>query len=193
MLWEMRRQELRSLAAPAIRARAHASIAIVVAMAIVSAATALASGCSSGTATGRAQPTTAPPPPGAASGRPLDAAAPTPASAPSSATRSSPDAGPGAGGLPSVFRREVDVGLVAGKYPRVTGVVECDEYLHKFRLCMDKVPPDQLAVFEASLSTMRDAWIRAAATEAGRKALASACQMALDTARKALAGFNCSW
>ena len=97
------------------------------------------------------------------------------------------------GALPSALRGPRDAGAGA-RYPRIVGVLACDEYLFKFQRCMDdRAPADQRPLLEASLESMRRSWVQAAHNEAGRRALGVACRTALDTVRKVLAGFSCSW
>jgi len=74
------------------------------------------------------------------------------------------------------------------------GVPECDEYISKYTKCVsDKIPAAQKGLMEKSLATMKDAWKKAAATEAGKAGLATACKTALETAKKSMAAFKCDW
>jgi hypothetical protein len=74
------------------------------------------------------------------------------------------------------------------------GVPECDEYIGKYTKCVsDHVPAAQKALMEKSLATMKDAWKKAAATPAGKSALAQACKTAMETAKKSMAAFKCEW
>jgi hypothetical protein len=74
------------------------------------------------------------------------------------------------------------------------GVPECDEYIGKYTKCVaDKIPAAQKALMEKSLTAMKDAWKKAAETEAGKKGLAVACKTALDTAKKSMAAFKCDF
>ena len=87
--------------------------------------------------------------------------------------------------------RRVYSGLSAGD---AIGVPACDDYINKYTACVeDKIPVAQRALMQRSLMTMRQAWRKAAATEAGRQALSRGCETALVTARKSMAAFNCQW
>ncbi|MGB8509285.1 MAG: hypothetical protein WCD76_12930 [Pyrinomonadaceae bacterium] len=65
------------------------------------------------------------------------------------------------------------------------GVASCDEYLAKMEKCMasPKVPEAAKAAYRNSLEQYRDQWKKAAATEAGKSAMAQGCQSALDSAK----------
>lgn len=87
--------------------------------------------------------------------------------------------------------RRVYSSLSAGD---AVGVPACDDYINKYTACVeDKIPAAQKALMQRSLMTMRQAWRKAAATEAGRRALAQACETAISTARKSMAAFKCQW
>ncbi len=75
-----------------------------------------------------------------------------------------------------------------------TGVPECDDYINKYMSCLkDKVPEANRAAMEQGLNTMKDAWKKAAETEAGKAGLANACKMAMDAASKSMEAFGCEW
>lgn len=74
------------------------------------------------------------------------------------------------------------------------GVPECDEYIGKYTSCIkDKIPEANRAAMEQGLNTMKDAWKKAAETEAGKAGLANACKMAMDAAKKSMGAFGCEW
>lgn len=74
------------------------------------------------------------------------------------------------------------------------GVPECDEYISKYTACLSgKVPEASRAAMEQGLTTMRDAWKKAAETEAGKAGLAQACKTAMDTAKQSMGAFGCEW
>jgi septal ring-binding cell division protein DamX len=73
------------------------------------------------------------------------------------------------------------------------GVPECDEYITKYTACLGKMPAASKGAMEKGLATMKDAWKKAAATEAGKKALAQGCKTAMETAKKSMAAFKCDF
>lgn len=74
------------------------------------------------------------------------------------------------------------------------GVPACDEYIQKYTDCVgSKVPDAQKALMEKSLKTMKEAWKKAASTEAGKKGLEQACKTAMETAKKTMSAFKCEW
>jgi len=75
-----------------------------------------------------------------------------------------------------------------------TGVQACDVYLQRYIACIqDKVPAKTRDMLQRSLMTMADAWRKVAATPAGRKSLAQACQAAMQAAKKSMKAFGCKW
>jgi sugar-specific transcriptional regulator TrmB len=71
----------------------------------------------------------------------------------------------------------------------MTGVYECDEYVLKYRRCIeDKLPNAVQETSMRALATSIEAWKKAAKTPAGREGLAQACK----TARDAVAS-SCGW
>lgn len=84
------------------------------------------------------------------------------------------------------------------KTPPVTddkiGVPECDDYLDKYTACVEqKVPETARPMMEKNLTTMREAWRKAATSPAGRQELAQTCKTAAAAATKAMQGFGCEW
>ena len=74
------------------------------------------------------------------------------------------------------------------------GVPECDEYLTKYEKCIKgNVPETNRAAMEKGITQMRAAWRQAAQTEDGKQNLANACKSALDSAKQAMAAYNCEW
>ena len=74
------------------------------------------------------------------------------------------------------------------------GVPECDDYINKYTGCLkDKIPEASRGAMEQGLNTMKEAWKKAAETEAGKAGLANACKMALDAAKKSMGAFGCEW
>lgn len=74
------------------------------------------------------------------------------------------------------------------------GVPECDEYLDKYEKCLkDNVPAAARGPMEEAMKTTRDTWKQSASSAAGKSALAQACKQALDTAKTAMASYNCKW
>jgi hypothetical protein len=73
------------------------------------------------------------------------------------------------------------------------GIAECDEYLVKYRRCMQEHAPEaaRQAVNEALEATLK-VW-REAANGPGRDGLATACKAAFDAAKQATAAMGCEW
>ncbi len=59
------------------------------------------------------------------------------------------------------------------------GVPECDEFIKKYEECVAQMPAEAKTSAETALKTMKDAWLGAAATEAGKAGLAAACKAAV--------------
>lgn len=60
------------------------------------------------------------------------------------------------------------------------GVKECDDYIAKYSKCLDKMPAESKAAMDSAFKQSKDAWKQAAATEAGKQSLATACKAAAD-------------
>ena len=60
------------------------------------------------------------------------------------------------------------------------GVAECDDYVTKMRACLDKMPPEAKGASQNAFEQSISAWKQAAANEASRPGLATACKSALD-------------
>lgn len=74
------------------------------------------------------------------------------------------------------------------------GIPECDEYLSKYAKCVEgSVPEAGRATMEKNIAQMRAAWKQAAQTDAGKQGLPTACKTALDSAKQAMAAYNCEW
>ena len=75
-----------------------------------------------------------------------------------------------------------------------TGVAECDEYITKYEACVSaKVPEAARAAMMQGFDAQRSSFKQAASTEAGKATLPGTCKQALDTAKAAMASYNCSW
>jgi len=78
------------------------------------------------------------------------------------------------------------------------GVPECDEYIKKYEACLTKIAakaPQVEGPLKTSFETLRDSWKKAAATPAGKSAMATGCKQALDSAKSnpALSAYACEW
>jgi len=74
------------------------------------------------------------------------------------------------------------------------GVPECDNYMTKYRECIEaKVPDSVKGTVRQSLDQATSAWKQAAATPEGRAGLAQACKQATDAARMAMQSYGCSF
>ena len=82
----------------------------------------------------------------------------------------------------------------AAKGDNKIGVPECDEYISKYSKCIgDKAPDAVKEQMKKAFDTAVDGWKKAAATEAGKAALANGCKMALDAAKKSSEAWGCEW
>ena len=73
------------------------------------------------------------------------------------------------------------------------GVPECDEYLRKYRACVeDKVPAAARKSMLDAIATMSKAWSEAAAGPA-RDALSAGCKSADEASRKSFVAMGCTW
>jgi hypothetical protein len=61
------------------------------------------------------------------------------------------------------------------------GVAECDDYITKWKACLDKMPAAAKPAQETAFKQMKDSWKAAAATPAGKDSLKTGCKTALDT------------
>ena len=74
------------------------------------------------------------------------------------------------------------------------GVEECDDYLAKYEACVNsKVPEAARAQSKASFEQQRKSWQQLAATPQGKAGLAAVCKAALDSAKKSMAAYGCSF
>lgn len=73
------------------------------------------------------------------------------------------------------------------------GVAECDDYMKKYLACIDKLAPAAQTQARQALDQSRESWKQAAATEAGKSALATTCKAASDAAGPALRAQGCAW
>lgn len=74
------------------------------------------------------------------------------------------------------------------------GVPECDDYMTKYRQCIEsKVPEAMKATMRQSFDQATAAWKQAAATPEARASLASACQQATDAAKAAMQAYGCAF
>lgn len=83
-------------------------------------------------------------------------------------------------------------------YPPVdcdkVGVPECDEYLQKWRTCMElKMPKAALQASESSLRTTVRAWRDVAKNPQTRASLAAACHQADTAAKAGMTAYGCNW
>ncbi len=74
------------------------------------------------------------------------------------------------------------------------GVAECDSYMKKYIACVDaKVPEAARSALKQAVDQQKAAWQQAAATPAGKAALASACVQAETAAKQAMTAYGCQW
>ena len=100
---------------------------------------------------------------------------------------------------PKVAR--VELPAIAAPVPEVvaaavgpTGLAACDEYLTKYRACVeDKMPESVRETALKALDQSADAWKIAAATPAARSSLDEACKAASAAAEQATTAMGCTW
>jgi len=63
-----------------------------------------------------------------------------------------------------------------------TGVVSCDTYIEKMRLCARQLPPEAMSSMTNAMDQVVDAWVVAASTQEGREAMEGACMAATEAA-----------
>ena len=74
------------------------------------------------------------------------------------------------------------------------GVPECDDYLKKYLACIDtKVPESARAMVRQGVDQTKAQWKAAASTPEAKAALATGCKQATETAKTAMAAYNCTW
>jgi hypothetical protein len=76
------------------------------------------------------------------------------------------------------------------------GVPECDEYIEKYEKCLTsstKIPDAAKTSMKSSFDQIRKSWKDAAATPAGKAGLAMGCKSAMDSAKQAMAAYDCQW
>jgi hypothetical protein len=74
------------------------------------------------------------------------------------------------------------------------GVAECDNYVKKYVGCVEsKVPEAARAQMKQAFEQTKAAWKQAAATPAGKAALAQGCTQAEAASKTAMAAYGCQW
>lgn len=74
------------------------------------------------------------------------------------------------------------------------GVPECDEYIKKYEMCLNnKVPDAARTSLRTAFDQTRKSWKEAAASPAGKSALATGCKTALETAKSSMTAYGCEW
>ncbi len=85
---------------------------------------------------------------------------------------------------PAADKKADDKPAAAADKPADTGgdvgVAECDDYIKKMTACMDKMPAATKTAMEQGFKASKDAWKQAAATQAGKDGLKTACKAAGD-------------
>ena len=77
--------------------------------------------------------------------------------------------------------------------PEVVGIPECDEYLFKYRRCIEaKMPEASKSAVMDALDKSVEAW-KTVAEGPGRSALAETCKTASQAAKKATEAMGCTW
>ena len=74
------------------------------------------------------------------------------------------------------------------------GVAECDNYMKKYRACVDgKVPEATRAMMRQQLDQTKMAWQQAAATPQGKAGLAAGCKQIDQASGPAMKAYGCAW
>jgi len=77
--------------------------------------------------------------------------------------------------------------------PEVVGIPECDEYLFKYRRCIEaKMPEASKSAVMDALDKSVEAW-KTVAEGPGRSALAETCKTASEAAKRATEAMGCTW
>lgn len=71
------------------------------------------------------------------------------------------------------------------------GIAECDDYISKYRACMDKLPAEGRAAYQQGLDQMVSAW-KQVPVEA-RSSLAEGCKMATENSKASMEAMGCEW
>lgn len=73
------------------------------------------------------------------------------------------------------------------------GVSACDEYITKYRKCLEKAPAAAKDSMTAAFEQATEAWKKSAATADGKRALAVACKNASDVIAPSVKALGCAW
>lgn len=71
------------------------------------------------------------------------------------------------------------------------GIAECDDYIEKYRACMNKMPAEGRAAYQQGLDQMVESW-KSIPAEA-RSSLAEGCKMSTESSRSAMQAMGCDW
>ncbi len=71
------------------------------------------------------------------------------------------------------------------------GIAECDDYINKYKACMDKLPAEGRAAYQSGLDQMVSSWKQVPAE--ARSSLAEGCKMATENAKTAMQAMGCEW
>jgi hypothetical protein len=74
------------------------------------------------------------------------------------------------------------------------GIAECDDYLVKYRQCIDeKIPNDRKKAFLDALERTHASWLTLATNPGARPGLPQVCQISLQTAQSVTRKYDCVW
>lgn len=71
------------------------------------------------------------------------------------------------------------------------GIAECDNYITKYKACIEKVPEESRAAYQQGLDQMVDSWKQV--PEEGKAAMAQSCTSATENAKAAMQAMGCEW
>ncbi len=79
----------------------------------------------------------------------------------------------------------------ARPFAEVTGVVECDRFLERYRQCLARLPEEMRPGMETALQAWEGSWKTMAASPTSGGNLAAMCTRTAENAWAAVARFNC--
>jgi hypothetical protein len=71
------------------------------------------------------------------------------------------------------------------------GIPECDNYIAKYKACIEKVPEESRAAYQQGLDQMVDSWKQV--PEEGKAAMGQSCTTATENAKTAMQAMGCEW
>lgn len=117
-----------------------------------------------------------------------DAGQPAAAAAPSSAPEAPGDAPEAA---PAADPQAADDEVADGE---LTGVASCDEFITKYRRCLEeKIPTSEHHLIAPATQRIIDAWRQSAQIPESRAGLDDACAQMIEMQRDTMTAYGCDW